>query len=270
MQQRSPLIFWLLLAATASVDAVAAVWAAGGQYPVSEYATVVIHALVLGQLGVVCLVFAMSAKPTFLTRIAPWIAALVATLVIGLVIPPPADLRSVQVFSSYLGYYGLHCALLLAALWVLQRTKFWSRRTGEVRTWQFSLFHVLGLMTLVAVLTTLMRENLLFRGDKWLNVLFAGSFVTLAVASVIIWSSAWHWMLRLAGVLGIAIGFGAISGAIMLGESRMLNTDLATTFSVIFGTYYLVQALVLSVWLGCGGILHSVGHDTNDMQDRSA
>jgi hypothetical protein len=54
MPQRSPLIFWLLLAATISVDAVAFTWAEAGHVH-ADHAFIAFEALMLSQIGVVCI-----------------------------------------------------------------------------------------------------------------------------------------------------------------------------------------------------------------------
>ncbi len=80
MPQRSPVIFWLLLAATISVDAVAYYWVVSENSPNSSIA---IDALFTVQVSVVCIWSGLGNRRTVWTRIAPWLAALGASLVRG-------------------------------------------------------------------------------------------------------------------------------------------------------------------------------------------
>lgn len=244
MPQRSPIIFWLLLAATLCVDAVVLSWVAPELRPDPGYATVCFDALIVSQLNVVCIRSAFSSTKTSWTRIAPLLAAALAAILAAKFINDPV--RFDEAIASELSHYGLHAALLLMTLWLFQRTTFWRRRSGLSLEWKYSLAHVLFAMTAVAVLATAMRNSSFFGNNRLLNLTFVCSSVLLAVATVLIWSQATHWLIRSAGVFAFAI---------LLGAAVWLTTDWHPSFKEIIGAHYMIQALVISVWLGCGVII---------------
>lgn len=253
MQHRSPLIFWLLVAATLSVDAVVLNWAGDEQFTAPGYLSVAVHALILGQLSVVCVWSALYSTPNTWTQIAPLFAVVLGALVDGLYMRLPEHNRDMTTFTTSLGFFGLYAMLLMAALWLLQRTNFWRRIAGSARTWQFSLFHLLTAMTITAVLAALMRNNLLFAESRWMNITFACSYVALTVASVVFWSFSWNWFFRLASVLSVSVLLSVGAFVIFFRHIGIFSVNI---FNILHA-YYLIQAIVLSVWLGVGPILPS-------------
>ena len=239
MPQRSPIIFWLLLAATLCVDAVLFTWMTAEPYRTSVYVNVAFRALILGQLSIVCIWSAFSSVTWAMSYIAPIVAVLACTF-LTIVDPDPDTPRA---FNIYLGYYGFHAALLLATLWVLQRSSVWRRRDSGLRQWRYSVAQLLIWMTAVAILVAAMRENPFFQQFKSSTIAAGCSFVALSLGSVLIWSLAWHWLLRLAAVLGLAIVLGIILSA---------TTDLTARFTY---ASYLIQGVVLSIWLGATQVL---------------
>jgi len=246
MPQRSPLIFWLLLAATICVDAVVISWMTSESNLASLFVAVTFYALILSQLSVVCIWSAFRETKTVWTRIAPLLASILATLLAILIETPEALLDS---FMNHFAYYGLHAALVLATLWLLRAVKR-GRIKAASRNWQFSLLHLLGVMTVVAVLAALLRNSPFFSDDPWLNVAFAVSSVALTTASVFFGGLSCHWLLRLVGVVGCAL---LLSGALMLGTE--LYSGTGRDFHILIGALYLIQALVLSIWLAWGQII---------------
>jgi hypothetical protein len=248
MTHRSPLIFWLLLTATLAVDVVILKLVADEPNPSQGYSGIALHALILGQLSIVCIWSACNATPNAWTRIAPLFAVLLAALTNGL----STRFTVGPVLIFYSGYFGMHAVLLLGSLWLLQRTNYWRRRTGSTRLWQFSLFHALIVMTVVAVLAAFMRNNGFLDNDAVWNSAFAISSVALAVISVILWGLSWHWLLRLASVYGVAALLAVGTLVIFVRPPR---TGFDINIFNIFHTSYLIQAVVLSSWLGIGPIL---------------
>lgn len=248
MPHRSPIIFWLLLAATLAVD-VTVLRAAHEQSVSSGFLTVVIYALIVSQLSVVCIWSALRIKPTTVTRTAPICAVAVVSLVTARFTPMPSSLHGWTVYANYLGYFGLHAVALLASLWLLQRTNYWQQRTGVKRTLQFSLAHILVVMTVAAVLAALSRNNVFLGGGRATNISVAFCCVALGFSSAAIWSLSWNWFLRLASVIVVAAFFGTALVGIFFGPN--FGFDVVT----IFHAYYLIQAVVLSLWLGIGPIL---------------
>jgi hypothetical protein len=251
MPQRSPITFWLLLAATFAIDVVVLQFARERQQS-SGYLTVVIYALFVSQLSVVCIWSALRTTPTVVSRAAPIFAVAIVSLVAAWFTPMPSNLPGSTVYANYLGYFGLHALVLFASLWILKRTNYWQRRTGVKRTLQFSLTHILVVMTVTAVLAALSRDNVFLGSGRTINVTVAFCCVTLGFASAAIWSLSWNWFLRLAGVIAVA----ALLGVALVGIffRPYLGLDVFT----VFHAYYLIQAVVLSLWLGIGPILPPV------------
>jgi hypothetical protein len=242
MPQRSPQIFWLLLAATISVDAVAFSLRTSETFPTSIYINLTFYALIDSQLSVVCIWSAMSSRRILWTLAV--VATALATLLTAIVGDEPR--RFIDAFELHLAPYGLQAALLLAALWLFQRTSYWRRRSGIARELQYSVLHLLAAMTVVSVLATAMRGNPYYGDTKWLSIGFSCNNVALAVLCVFVWSLSRHWLLRLAAVLGFAVLLGAVIGLI---------ADFGAIFSLAMCAHYLVQAIVLSAWLSSGQIL---------------
>src|SRR3954468_9417031 len=82
MLQRSPLIFWLLLAATICVDAVAFSWAEAASG--DSFGSVAFEALMLSQISVVCIWSGLRSEKSMWTRFSPFLAVVVASLVWGM------------------------------------------------------------------------------------------------------------------------------------------------------------------------------------------
>jgi hypothetical protein len=249
MQYRSPIIFWLLLAATFSVDAVVGYWMAADRYSTANL-DVVFFALIMSQLSIVCIWSATKPAKTVASQIFPFATIAVASL-LGAWLDTPS--RFLNSLLENLIAFGIQAALLVAALWVLQRTRFWQRRTGIRRPWRYSLAHLLVIMTVVALLAGLFRASSILSREPWSLVAIVVASVLLAVVSVFFWSLSWHGLLRIAAVIGSAMMIGL---AVFL--AYLVETDLSGYASVmlfIYTTFFLIQGIVLSVWLGLGPIL---------------
>ena len=244
MPQRSPLVFWLLLAATLVIDAVAIYWVTS-PYPL--HARVFYDGLVLGQLSVIFVWSALAVRKDVWTRLAPLLAVAVASVAIGLLDESP--------WTVGLPYYGLYAAMLLAALWVFERTPFWRRRRGAATSWRYSMANLLIVMTIIAVLASVIRNSPLFEQHPGVNLLFLCSSVAVAMASVVLWSLTWHWLLRLAAVLGFAEFVGGTLFWFALQVVPLPLEVLAPLLVFIVAPPHLIQALVLSAWLGLTPIL---------------
>jgi hypothetical protein len=246
MPQRSPLTFWLLLAATISVDAVAFAWAEAG--PPDNYGFIAFDALVLSQISVVCTWAGLRSEKSMWTRFSPLLAVVLASLVWGMFSERHFIGKVGEGWSLRMGLVlvnqGLHAAILLAMLWLFKRTALWKRRSDWAAEWQFSIADLLVGMTVVAVLGAGMQLTDTFDNLDWADIATYGCPALLAISGVLIWS-LWrtHWVLRASGVMGAAIGLVAV----VLGAERHLH--FATAFPVIMATNYLIQAVVLTVWL---------------------
>jgi hypothetical protein len=247
MSQRSLIIFWLLLAATVCLDAVVISWVASEPYPDPMRAAVAFHAAMFGQLSVICIWSAMSNG--ILNRAAPLFAIALAAILTATLIDTPVTLS--DSIPNRLAQFGLHAVLLTAILWLLQRTAFWRRRSGTNRHWQYSVAHLLLTMTLVAVLVTLLRHSPLTQ-DVGIAAAFICSSVALAVASVVVWSLSWHWFGKLAAVLACAL---ILTLALLIAVSWIDPSNFGRFLATFIGAQYLIQALIVSAWLGLAPIL---------------
>src|SRR3954451_7742429 len=256
MQHRSPILFWLLLAATLCVDAVVLSWQAAARLAPSSHLTVVFHALILGQLAVISVCCVMNPSPTPWTWAFPVIAAALAALATVLFTPLNEQFPSANMFASCFGYFAGYVAILMATLWLLKRSRFWTKRTGVARSFQYRVIHVLALMTVCGVLSTLLRNNPLFESKSgWLSAVFIVDFVALALASVVIYSLPIHWILRSALVTGIALLVACIAMSATYGLAPLWSASLGLNLLTLFGAYYLIQAVVLWIWLSLGQIV---------------
>jgi hypothetical protein len=244
MPRQSPVFLWLLLAATIGVDAVVFARMRSEPYPALMYTSAAFYALITGQLSVICIWSALRGTTIVWTVILPLVSAVCAALLNATFSNDPAIFG--EKFTLHAGYYGLHVAVLLSALWLLQRTAYWRRRSGSVHVWQFSLTHVLIVMTVVALLVAVSRHGPLFSENSGLFVVTMLLLVALPVAAVVIWSLSSHWILRLAAVLGFAV----LSAAVI-----WLMTGINNAF--FFGANSLIQCVVLSAWLAWAPILPS-------------
>jgi len=234
VNQRSPILFWLLLATTIGVDAVA--YSRVQKEPGPTLAVVGFDALMVSQLSVACIWSALTARTTMGSVLVPLCGVAVAVL---------ATSRSGLPWKDMLSYYSLHVALQWGALKLLERTPYWQRWSGRSTSWRFSVLQLLAVMTIVAVLTATTSRSQFFRPSAgWLNVEFMAGSLCLTLVAVVCWSLSIHWLQRLAGVLGCALAFGGVF--VLFGHSL---------FAIYFSSHYLVQALVLSAWLGGGPII---------------
>jgi hypothetical protein len=271
MSQHSSPIVWLLLAATLSVDAVAFYWLVSTPWP--HYASMTYEALVVAQISVVCIWSTSHPLKTWWTRLAPWLAVVVATLANLMALVPSevrtsatAALQSLHASSRTLetvrssadrwlywiwieislAQYLLHAALLVAVLWLFQRTSYWRRRTGITAEWRFSLRQLLASTTIVALLAAVIGDTYLRNLEySWVHFIFIGSWTVIALAAVFIWNLAWNWLLRLAMVMAVSL---------LLGNLWYTVSEFSSVYS-LFVTHYFIQGMVLSAWLGLGLVL---------------
>jgi hypothetical protein len=237
MQQCSPIIVWLLFAANLCADFVACKWmhVGSGDY----YSEVAYFALLSAQLSVVCIWAGLRPRPNWWTRLLPIAAAIAVSFAFGI-----AD-RNREL--DFLPYFGLQAVALLTGMWVFRRSHFWQQRSDVETGWQFSVAHLLAIMTVVAVLAVLLRASHLFDDDVILILAFLGGTVAVAIVATFLWSLHGHWLLRLAGVFTTAIGLSAgFYLSDLLGEKYMFPFALY---------HFLTQAVVLVTWLAWGEIL---------------
>src|SRR3954469_7179703 len=147
MAQPRRTFFWLLLAATLSIDAVV-FSRAGSTAPsidasVGLYYTVICDALLASQLSIICIWSALHVEKILWL---PMLAAVLAATTIAALSQGSFE-TLIATFQMYGSYYGLEAGLLLAGLWLFRGSKYWRTRSGAGRAWQFSLAHLFLLMT---------------------------------------------------------------------------------------------------------------------------
>jgi hypothetical protein len=252
MPQRSPVLFWLLLAATLSVDALVWNWPDGTD---RRNLWKLQDALTMGQLSAVCAWSALRIKKPAWVQMMPWLAAVAASIVTPVMVIVSSQLR------DSLTYHGVYVALLLAALWLFERSSFWRQRTDLSSVWRYSVAQLLLTMTIVAVLLAGIQSSPEFHNRLfWLGPVLCGH-VAVTIAAVICWSSSRHALLSLAGTLGAALAVVvAVSLAFIAFSWRYHDAFLEVlaifkSSALSLGPYYLVQAFVLSIWIGIGEVL---------------
>jgi len=231
--QRSPVIFWLLLAATLAVDLVAVFWAYAATLDRTE---ALYFGLACSQLSLICIWTSFSSARRFWRWLAPFAFTLaVVVLTILLYERGQAWLREPAIaFDMAMAYLGLWIAqimLLLVGLWLLRER------------WQFSVMHLLAVMTVGGIAIVILREADIIQ-EIWIPfALWLANNVLLAMLAVVIHKTAWKPVLRLAAVVSVAVAFGLIITMFFgLGQSN------ATAINII-------QAIVLFVWLEFGGLI---------------
>jgi hypothetical protein len=240
--QRSPIIFWLLLAATGAVGAVAlsGFWLFGvyGEAP-SAAVGALYEAWTFAVLSVVTIgvVFAPRRR---------WVGLLSLVGVVAVIAALTAALADLHVGETA-AFYASHVTGLAISLWIVKQTRLWRDAAPSPRPsrWQFSVAQLLLLMTLVAVLIASLRDGEL--ADRHpVHILFAivATSVALGVAAVAIWLRPWrHAMFRLAAMLaaGGVIGWAAEAAVFPL--------------SVMAVQSCLLEVVLIFAWLELGRII---------------
>ena len=249
MPQRSPIIFWLLLAATLSVDALVWTW----PWPKNldrPYVLRLQGPLITGQLSAICVWSVLRIKRPAWVQIMPWLAAVVASIA-----TPELVFSVISRFRVAMTYHGVFVALHLAALWLFERTLYWRRCTGLSRVWSYSVAQLLLTMMIVAALVASIRYNPEFNELLLAFGTVICGQVAVTISSLICWSSSRHVLIRLAGTLGSALVVVFAIGLAFNLRHQNLSLELFKFTTRIFGPEFLIQALVLSVWIGIGEIL---------------
>jgi hypothetical protein len=241
MPQRSSLIFWLLLAATLAIDGIAIAWVCMISL---DRAVNLYLGLTCSQISAVCIGCCFSSTRRRLWWISPLIAAIaVAALTTGL--RRSKDPNEVyQQFLLYLGLWLSHVAILLAMLWLLRQTSYAecrSRRNGQ-GNWQFSMTHLLAIMTASAILLVILRLAE-YMHQFWVELAaWTANNVTLAIAALIIYLSRWHAILRLGAMVGVSLVLAFAITTFTHGDPDAMLVNI-------------IQVIVLFIWLAVGEIV---------------
>lgn len=247
MQRSSSAIFWLLLAATLAVDALAVSWV---YMTTLEQAGNLYFALVCSQISVVCIGSSCSSVRGPRRWMWPWVVSLAVAAVTTWLAPDRGNVS--QSFLLYLSLWLPQVAILVAILWLLQRTPiakrggYWNGQSN----WQFSVAHLLIVTTVCAILLVILRLAEEWR-ELWLVLAaWLANNTALAVAALLICTMPWHGFLRLGATLGVSLVFALLIEKVAPGPDALPVNS--------------IQAIVLVVWLIIGGIVPRGAHLDDD------
>ena len=254
VKNQSPVIFWLLLSATLSVDAVAIYWVhLDGTAP---NVGVLFESLCFSQLSVVAIwtVFAARNQATAAAVLAG--TTLLAAAITGWFFEIP--------LAEMLAFLGTDVTLIVIFLWILKHTKWWQRALpSRLQTWQFSVGHLLALMTIVAVLVTLFQRGEILRTIPFAVAADLAMNCGLALAAVFVWGKLWRLPIRLTLIVGIAVLFGFAGWGSVLWFGNPTNPSGDELLQSLAGG--IIQILVIIVWMELGQIIppatNGDGHD---------
>jgi hypothetical protein len=239
MQQKSPAIFWLLLAATLAVDSVAASWA---YMATLDQAGNIYFGLVCSQISVVCIASSFSLTSSHRRWMGPLAVSVIVAALTTLLLHDRDG--AYQNFLVYLSLWLPQAAILIVLLWFLQQAPI-AERWGSPNSrgnWQFSVANLLIMMTTCATLLVILRLAERMHG-YWVDLAaWIANNIAVAVASLFIYVRRWHGFLRLGATLGVCLVFGLWTQTSTQGHSDALSVNL-------------IQAIVLFVWLANGGIV---------------
>lgn len=241
--QRSPVIFWLLVAATVAVSAVAV----SGVYLCRAYKEVPSAAIIaLCDAWIFGILTVLSIWVVFSPRRRRWVGLMclvAAVAVVAIVAALAIDFP----FWEMAAICGSFVTALTLLLWVVKQTRIWRGGLARRRSskWQFSVGQLLVLMTVVALLVATLRDSEIVRNQSARGVLFVdvAAKVLLGTTLVLAWARPWHPVLRLAAML-------ALGGLVDWGADRA--TSPYSSLAVHSG---LIEVLLIFAWLEFGHII---------------
>lgn len=244
MKQRSPIIFWLLLAATLCLDAAAAMWSVrvGGR---ARWFETFLLALLYAQLSALCIWAVLCHARIGLLWLVPFAAGFLAVLALVACnhISDPEVNRSVYpVILGPIGVLWLHVAITLSTLWALKPTRLftgYARMPGCV-SWQFTVMHLLVLMTGSSILLALLTSTAELGPPIITFTLVSVGSVILTVFLAILVQTKLLLLLRLAANLGAAFAIGIVIGKVSMNLPHLAMDYIA---------FYLIQAVLTWSWV---------------------
>lgn len=236
MPQRSSLIFWLLLAATLAVDLAATVW----MFEVHAESVVaeLYFALMIAHINVLCVWVVLTPKAIRLA----WVTPFLAGLIVAWLMDRSEGSGMSDKFIIYLGYNWLQTTLTLATLWLLKPTRLGATFADRsaVPKWQFSVSHLLIVMTCLAALCVLLSRSQ-FIAEEAVNVAaLILNNVLLLIGILFAVQMVVHSLLRLAACVWCALVLAAICEFIH---------EIAFADSLNYFVFNIVQAIVIWSWL---------------------
>jgi hypothetical protein len=244
MPPRSPIIFWLLLAATLCVDAAAIVllFADGRRRP--ESATLLL-ALAYAHVSLLCVRCVLHSPTNWRRGLLPFVAGSVAAAIIVVAVERGRGSESWEALLAFISLMWVHVASLLLLLWLLKPMRLFVVGVAADRSrWQFTTKHLFLLMTCLPILvivftnSAIVQSGVTMRGTLEFVGWVVGN-VVLPVAIVAIVERGWLWIFQLAA--------GAVAA---LAVGMFLHWSVPN-FSRQFPTlgFALLQAFALWVWL---------------------
>lgn len=243
MPKRSPIIFWLLLAATLCVDAVVVVWVMESG---ADAAEILGWSLAFSQLGITC-VWAIVCQPRVGWK---WLVPIGLALAVAgtavfierrITILSSAGIREIVETTSVLWLYVL---ITIGVLWLLKPTRVFKsyQATSTAPPWQFGLRHLILLMTLTPILLIAASVGGDY-GDTLLDpyLLFClGLSSLLLISAILVVQRPWHWVLK-AGALS--------SCALAISVTSIIPNPFSNELMLVTIPFHLILALVYWPWL---------------------
>jgi hypothetical protein len=246
MTQRTPILFWLLLAATLSVDAVVTAWIIDD----IRQPTAITTFIAMGYAQVSILSdWAVLAHPTIRMRwVVPFGVGLAIALIITLVEMPHRlgsefDWQQLLAFTSLM---WVHVAAVCLFLWLLKPTRLFANYSvrSSQRSWRFTTIHLLILLPCLPLLIIVFKNSAIVTSGitargivEFVAWVFGNTALLIAIAVIV--QRTWMWVWRLAACAGAAMAIGLFLNWAIPVLSRDFNT---VAFS-------LIQALVIWAWL---------------------
>ncbi|MCC7086624.1 MAG: hypothetical protein IT427_16620 [Pirellulales bacterium] len=244
MPRQSTVIFWFLVVATLSADAMAAYTVTSdGKRLGLIYTLNVWSALVLAQVSVAAI------WVVFRTQSGLWSWLL-----------PPAILVAASVLRAKVGLFGswstldygcrtaLQMLLTMVVIWPLVRTPLWRRWAPDVcgLKWEFSLRQMLGWTTVVALLSAIVARATWTDRQPLSMSLTAGIFAPTAVSLgvVLLATSPLPWIARI-------IGYMLVGAAVATVLNALLDWRITDRLLVEF----IAEALLIAAWVEWGGVI---------------
>jgi hypothetical protein len=229
MPRGQPVVFWLLLAATLCVDVVAVYWILDSLLDFGEPSGTLFLALAFGQLSALCARAIFARERVGWRWLAPFICGLTASLIAAAAENRERSIDSEELVA-FIGLFWLHVIIALAILWALKSHR---------RAWRFSIANLLVLMTVSAIVISIVGRNELLHDEFWSVITLVLGNIVLLAASIVIRYYQDPMMVRVALDCAAAMLIGTLWHVF----------EFAFADSITLVALYLIQALTLGVWL---------------------
>jgi hypothetical protein len=239
MPHRSPQYFALLLIATIYVDMMAIVWLYSERF--SPPAATFYLSLAYAHVSILCVWTLVLRSRARLRWLAPFVAGLIIAAIVTYSARRDSGHRPAELLFVFTALMWLHVALIAPVLWLLLPTRLvanYSGRTPE-RPWQFSLLHLLALMTGVPILIVVVSNAKPLFSDISKLVSFPMANALLLFGALAAQSASRFWPFRLAASIAFALGLAAIAE-----WTQLALADETSSFA-----FFVIQIIVIWAWL---------------------